>query len=370
MKKNDSTGDETCLSDEAQRLYDMYDLFISGDFNGQPVWYLLAEAEERYAVDDIQMEDGTCLWNLLRVFFYTFHHEHTGKRNLKKLSFIRNMSVVSLYHQVFHRYVPVVGDRVLRDVVCFMSRNTRVNEACILSGAYKYITVFSDMKRCYKKQFLKKGVQQCVLSCGYGRLPMAKAQACRELGIPCVEEQHGVITRYLVAYRRAGSAGNYDCVPGFFSAYDEFSAGLVKDGGLFAPENVSVKGHPRVKRQVLFTGQWIVVDETRVFLSMVADLLPSDVVLLFKPHPFDVSDYSDLMEKGVVVLERDEADVGVFLRSVDVHATVYSSCGLDALYWGVPVVFVDVCHLVKPGGCVVDTPQGFVERVLVLVGGV
>jgi len=63
---------------EAQHLYDMYDYRISGDVNGQSVWTLLLLIEGTYQVDTIKLQDGTRLWNVLRVFFYTFHHEQTG----------------------------------------------------------------------------------------------------------------------------------------------------------------------------------------------------------------------------------------------------------------------------------------------------
>jgi hypothetical protein len=134
------------------------------------------------------------------------------------------------------------------------------------------------------------------------------------------------------------------------------------DGGLFDHEKVIVKGYPVKDQYVLFTGQWILVEETRRFLKDTMNLLPSDIVLLFKPHPFDDSNYDDLDSSGVIVVDTEE-DVSVFLRSVDVHATVYSTSAVDALVLGKPSVFVDVLHLMKPTGCIVGMPKDFVKKI-------
>jgi len=247
-----------------------------------------------------------------------------------------------------------------------VSIQSGLDEQGILNGAYEYVTIFMDMKEKYHRRLLRSHVSEVELECGYGRLPMAHAQACRELGIKCVENQHGIITRYLVAYRRATPTRNYDCVPEYFHAYDKYSAQLVREGGLFKPENVIVKGYPVVDKIVLFTGQWILVEETRQFIKEVMDLLPSDIVLLFKPHPFDDSNYDDLDRLGVVIVD-EEDDIQVFLRSVDAHATVYSTSAVDALMLGKPTVFVDLLHLVKPTGCVVDNSNSFVKKVKELI---
>jgi len=271
-----------------------------------------------------------------------------------------------VYHQVLHKHCVVEGEDVLHDIIHYLSSVTGVDEQQLTMAVYSYITIFSDMKEYYREQLLRSHTTEVVLPCGYGRLPMAKAQACRELGIKCIEEQHGVITRYLIAYRKALSSKNHDGVPEYFYAFDEASARLVREGGLFDADKVIVKGHPVVDRYVLFTGQWTLVDETRAFLTGVAEILDDDIVLLFKPHPFDDNNYDDLERMGIILVDKDE-DVKIFLRGVDVHATVYSTCGIDASMMNIPSVFVDVCHLMQPVGMVVDSPDLFVKKIKELI---
>lgn len=351
-------------------VYNQYDLCVSGDINGKHAWDIIAEMEQKYPVDDIMLLDGTRLWNIIRIFLYTFHQEHTGKRNLNVLSFVVDMPLRVILHRLLHRRYPLQGEEVLMEIADDVVNITGVDREQFLSSLFDYIMVFADMKHHYHHQLIKaerkikygEDDQEVRLSCGYGRLPMAKAQACRELSIQCIEEQHGVIDELFPAYRRATPTDNHDCIPEHIEVFDERFAELIRTGHLFKPENVRVVGAVTFQRRVLFTGQWILAEETRTFLTQVAKLLDKNITVLFMPHSQDDNNYDDLWNLGIILLDKD-ADFFEELRRADVHATVFSGRGYFSLTHGTPTLFVDLLKLVKPSASVVQTPEEFVNTV-------
>jgi hypothetical protein len=75
------------------------------------------------------------------------------------------------------------------------------------------------------------------------------------------------------------------------------------------------------------------------------------------PHSLDTNKYSDLSE-NIMVVDKDK-DFFELLRSVDVHATVFSGRGYYSFTHGVPTVFVDILNLMD--GFPV-TPEDFIKE--------
>ena len=291
-----------------------------------------------------------------------------------------------MYQVTGRRIFTIEAEKTLKDILAFISTTASVDKERLTANLYDFITVFVHIKH-FLSTVLKKVQPKAVLiRCGYGRFPMALSQACRELHIPSIELQHGLITVYLPAYRRSTPTTNKDCVPEYLLAQGEIYADMVRNGNLFDTTKVFATGYPylemklqeksdnqRLKqsftkfpRNLLFTSQWIVAEETQRFMETVADLLAQrklDVGILFKPHPYDRNDYRKMEKRDRLILIDKYEDTFKLFAIADLHSTVYSTSGLEAMAFGVPNIFIDIYHIVRGPDTpyIVSTPDQFVN---------
>jgi len=343
-----SASEDDCVECKVHRLYDEYDLRVSGDLgNGVRAWDIIANVEEMFPVDDIRLKDGTRLWNLLRIFLYTFNYELKGDRRFKMLSFLR---LIPYHPRIEHSDVI---DAIVEYVCC----RTGHDKDIVSIALYDYIKVFALLKKLYRFKYRNQRHAVHLSGSGYGRQPMAQAQACRELGIRCIERQHGVIDRFFPAYMSARKTSNHDCLPSYLVVFDEYSQRLVESDGLF--ENVLLDKQPRRKKNILFTGQWNLASATEVFIRELGRLLPEEYVLEFMPHKQDVHDYSSLVCENIELVDKD-SDFFLCLSMADVHATVFSGRGMYSLVNEIPTIFVDLLGFC--GGNFPVTAEDFVKE--------
>ena len=280
------------------------------------------------------------------------------------------------------------SEEVLQDIIEYISTTASVDKGKLTNDIYDFITVFVHIK-CFLHNILNKIKPKAVIiRCGYGRFPMALSQACRELGIPPIELQHGLITAYLPAYRRATPTTNKDCIPEYLLAHGEIYAEMVRNGNLFDKDKVISTGYPYLQRtligrknppalkqsfspfphNILFTSQWIVATEIKDFIIKVADQLEHthiNIGILFKPHPYDKNDYTDLRKNKHIILIDKYEDTFKLFSLADIHSTVYSTSGLEAMAFGTPNIFVDISNMIQGTATpyIVATPTQFVESV-------
>lgn len=294
---------------------------------------------------------------------------------------------------LFHRFTgrmnyTIESEEILKEIIQYISTASSVDKISLTKDIFDFISVFVNIKD-FLSDILKKIKPRAVLiRCGYGRFPMALSQACRELNIPPIELQHGLITAYLPAYRRATPTTNKDCLPDYLLAQGEIFAEMVQNGNLFDKDKVISTGFPYLQQalnerkitsdrrqswspfphNILFTSQWIVAAEIQDFVIKVASLLEQyhmEVGILFKPHPFDRNDYSGLKKyKHIILLDKYE-DIYKFFMSVDIHATVYSTSGLEAMAFFTPNIFVDIFNMVQGVATpyIVASPTQFIDSV-------
>jgi hypothetical protein len=280
----------------------------------------------------------------------------------------------------------IESEEVLQDIITYISTTASVDKDKLTNDIYDFITVFVHIKH-FLHNILKKIKPKAVLiRCGYGRFPMALSQACRELGIPPIELQHGLITAYLPAYRRATPTTNKDCIPEYLLAHGEIYANIVRNGNLFDKDKVISTGYPYLQRtlmqrkitpslkqsfspfphNILFTSQWIVAAEIKDFVIKVADQLERanmNVGILFKPHPYDKNDYANLRKNKHIILIDKYEDTFKLFSLVDIHSTVYSTSGLEAMAFGTPNIFVDIYNMAPNTTTpyIVASPTRFLE---------
>jgi hypothetical protein len=301
------------------------------------------------------------------------------------------LSTKTFWNLLFRRLtgrknITLESEDVLQDIIEYISATASVDKDKLTNDIYDFITVFIHIKH-FLYNILKKIKPKAVLiRCGYGRFPMALSQACRELGIPPIELQHGLITAYLPAYRRATPTQNKDCIPEYLLAQGNICADLVRNGNLFDKDKVISTGYPYLQQtlqqrkttpalktsfspfpqNILFTSQWIVAKEIQEFIIKVAEMLEQadmDVGILFKPHPYDKKDYSSLKNNKHIILMEKYEDTFKLFTIADIHSTVFSTSGLEAMAFGTPNIFVDISNLIKNTNIpyIVASPTQFVQ---------
>ena len=119
---------------------------------------------------------------------------------------------------------------------------------------------------------------------------------------------------------------------------------------------------------ILFTSQWIVATEIKDFVIKVADQLEQthmNIGILFKPHPYDKNDYTDLRKNKHIILIDKYEDTFKLFSLADIHSTVYSTSGLEAMAFGTPNIFVDIYNMTHNTTTpyIVASPTRFVESV-------
>jgi hypothetical protein len=280
------------------------------------------------------------------------------------------------------------SEEILQDIIGFISTTASVDKTKLTNDICDFITVFASIKH-FLYSILKRMKPKAVLiRCGYGRFPMALSQACRELKIPSIELQHGLITSFLPAYRRTTPTTNKDCIPEYLLAQGEIYTELVRHGNLFEEDKVISAGFPYLQRtlnerkkpsgqkqslspfpqNILITSQWILASEIQDFVIKVAAQLKRDkmdIGILFKPHPYDKNDYSDMRNYDHIVLIDKYEDTYKLFLSADIHSTVYSTSGLEAIAFGIPNIFVDIFNMVQGTATpyIVVSPTQFTESV-------
>jgi hypothetical protein len=471
MKKN--TPEQ--LAEYIMAFYNEYDLRVSGKINNQTAYQLIETIEQKYKTDTIRLSDGTRLWNLLRIFLYSYFQkqQQSTQKKLSKRSIgpvlsvfkesflplklpshikvcgfssgesrkLYNNTYYDIYldplyeilgdtfavfewpettgqrrkydHPVFSKnhvlmHIPLwkktfwelfantltgkknftlESEDIFKQIIVYISTTASIDKDQMTKDINDFITVFVAIKH-YLCTILRKIKPHAVLiRCGYGRFPMALSQACREQRIPAIELQHGLITTYLPAYRRTTPTTNKDCTPEYLLTHGDIYTRIVRNGNLFDKEKVFSIGYPylekkldekkdnrtfkklysRYAQNVLFTSQWNIALETQQFILSVADLLEQqdlDIGILFKPHPYDRIDYSAIQKSNRIILIDKYEDTFTLFPFADIHATVYSTSGLEAMAFSVPNIFVDIHKLTNFNSTyIVSSPDQFVASI-------
>ena len=463
------------FSTEILDFYAAYDFYIAGKINESTAFEMIEKMEHQFPVDDIRLSDGTRIWNLLRIFFYSnFQSQREiaemkfNKGFLKKSAYflkeslrpiripdkkitiygfsgtesrrLRNRSFYDIYmdpiydvigdnfcvfewptDQGYRRkydadiysknYVPIhipiktlwqlalyklgktnlpiENEKILFDVIKKFAEVASLEHNKLKKDVYDFIAVFFYVKMFLYKLLRKLNPKAVLLRCGYNRLHMALSQVCKELHIPSIELQHGLITKYHPGYVKTMESKNIDCMPDYLVTYGKTFSEIVKNGNLFDTKKVvdigflyldEVVSSPVIlddamkkfltdfDRSILITSQWILAKEIKEFVVELAEEIRKkmlNVGIIFKPHPNDHSKYSDINHKNIFVANK-YSDTYEILKAVDLHSTVYSTTGLETLVFGKPNIFIDMKGIYKNSEnrkpCIVLTPQQFIEK--------
>jgi hypothetical protein len=197
------------------------------------------------------------------------------------------------------------------------------------------------------KQVLRKARPSAIfVICSYSQhIPMQIA--ARELGIPLIELQHGIIHAGHPGYA-FGRELNMPHVPDHIVVFGQRFAQILEQSSDHWRGRWTIAGHPWLRRirarylaeriprprVTIFSQNTAVVQaRLRAFALQLRKILPSDVELVIKPHPGEVDAlqvYGELTASGISVLDR-MADSYTLLAQTTVCICEFSTLALEAL---------------------------------------
>ena len=226
-----------------------------------------------------------------------------------------------------------------------------------------YLKRFLSYRVAWRLLFRAMRIKRLIVNCYYGLGHQAAVAAAHDLGVWVDEVQHGLITPSHLSYNAGAPLDRY-ALPDRLLAFGENALSANYLGG---PDSIVLVGSwyltsmgalgsledsdswaasLRVKysRIVAVSGQWSVQDELINFLRTAASL-DAGIAYLYIPRSWDGLDASQF--EGNLFLAPEGSDVYRCMVECDVHATVYSTCALEALALGKPNVLIDLGGLAE-----------------------
>ena len=192
----------------------------------------------------------------------------------------------------------------------------------------------------------------------YTASSMGFIKAFKKRGIPVVELQHGIINEAHNAYNVPKNYGD-KLFPDYLLTYGEKELDVFsKENYFIKPENVFPTGyyfldvfvHSSLKsgqiKNLRNTFRKIVVLSLqdpfeKMFFDFLSEVVNFDDTIFFLAVPRDPSKpYSKLKDCKNFAIAR-ELNIYESLKIADFHATINSTCAIEALYFGVPNILYD-----------------------------
>lgn len=198
------------------------------------------------------------------------------------------------------------------------------------------------------------------LTCYYDIDRMSMIHAAKELAIPVVEFQHGMITPEHYAYNMFNYSAT-ESFPDYLFSYGTYTQTAISEN-IFKKQNIKVVGNLHlefikgnsVENRHLFLKKYktsvdgkLVITVASAYtvdkdlISFCSDLarLNKNLCIIYKPRPF--FPYQDQYASENFFIEKD-MDTYICMQNSTALITVYSTCALEALALGIPVLCVDI----------------------------
>jgi len=273
-----------------------------------------------------------------------------------------------LLYRLFKRKPSINNSDVLKNIMEEISSNYAVDKEKLQKHIIESIVIFSNMKNLLRKLLEKKRPKVVFIRCGYGRFPMALSQACKELDIPSVEVQHGFLNKYIPGYVKAVKSDNGDCIPSHMLTHGEIYSEIIKKGNIFDPAKVFTVGFPylekvknaqpqitedmkfflsKYQKTILVTSDYLLhissaVENFTIQLSKLLKQHTTPIGILFKPHPADKNEYSNLKKIDNIYVTDKYINTYELFKISDIHSTVFSTSAIEALAFSVPNIIIDI----------------------------
>lgn len=238
---------------------------------------------------------------------------------------------------------------------------------------------FLAMAAYFKKVLIKAAPTACFSVSYYNSYHMAFIYACRQLNIPVIDLQHGVINEFHVAYGRWVNVPKcgYNILPNYFACWDQASADYINewsDADGYSPHQGIVFGNKFLEKMTLEhenetagflsffnkiqkekepTKNIILTMQNKYLLmDILKDILnsaPKSVFWWIRLHPMTTMEekqsillgLSEISGLSYETTESSAHHLYSILPNMDVHLTLNSSVVIEALEFGVPSVICE-----------------------------
>ena len=223
----------------------------------------------------------------------------------------------------------------------------------------RHFAEYHVMKRMAKR----KKIKAAFVVCHYTNMGYIKA--LRDLNIPVIEIQHGIISRSHCAYNLY-SDSDTSFYPDYLLTYGEREKNISKDGNRFIQEQniipvghayleylaAEYKGDERLKSIVAeYSNSVAIVSQNHPVEEKLIDFVRkcadenSETLFVFIPRTFDKPESYYKFPTNIILYP----DLNVYetVWHVDIHSTVFSTLALEAPAMGKPNVLINIDNLSK-----------------------
>jgi len=261
------------------------------------------------------------------------------------------------YLPFFRKKVYIENETILKDINKQYKLNVNYNE--IVTNFFQYTLLLKYIFRLYKP----KGV---FITQYYSLLHQAAIYSCNVLGIKTIELQHGVINNQHIAYNVYYKTNKllfpkylfvfgkqvksvFDERNYFIDKHNVMPIGYmyidyIKNNYLPSMNVTKIFDNLRMKYKYLIavSSQITIEKELIIFLKRLA-ALNKDILYIYVPRDIN-SDYSEYnFTKNIMIMKN--LNIYQIIIESNFHATVYSTCALEAPALGIPNILININNL-------------------------
>lgn len=241
------------------------------------------------------------------------------------------------------------GEDVLREIIL---------ELQIEFDYITYIAMVVYGIEFYLKWFRRVKPQLLIAECYYD-MKMPAIYAAKKLGIATIEVQHGIINKEVFPYNSAKDFTD-NPYPDWLLSYGEIVKEEVKNGKIFKESKVIPVGNYYLTLIEERT------ENTKVFRDKYKNLLNKKIMVVVSQEPIDRK-LIDISKKLASILEdfafiyvtrkieeyhedeqnidfyiENELDICQLMQNAHITMSVYSTCVMESLFLGTPVLLMDI----------------------------
>ena len=268
----------------------------------------------------------------------------------KKYTYTKNIVSYNLIKLISYFYFFNIN--TLKEIDLKSLRNLS-NIADTIANDYNQLKLFLARKKIFKFLFRLYKPKVIFLTCYYGYLPLIKA--AKELEIPVIEIQHGIIGSKHSAYNHKIISNDF--YPDYLLTFGDLEKKNPSKSFIFNKNQVYPVGNYYIKyinskeknnllksltnnynHTVAVTLQHTVEKETVSFIFKAANLDPNIIYFLL-PRPAK-DDFGITLPDNVKVINK--INFYEMMNCVDFHSTVYSTCAIEAPSLGVQNILINI----------------------------
>ncbi len=304
---------------------------------------------------------------------------------------IKNIISLDIFYIFCNKYflrkkVCINNEAILEEINKKYGLNINYHRIIVQFIFYNYL--FKLFYKIYKPKAI-------FINCYYSLIHQAAIYAAKNMGIKTIELQHGIISDNHHAYNVFTDLDK-SFFPDYLLTFGDYVKNIFDERNYFIKrENVlsigsmyidyinneyksskeSIRVFNNIRRKykkiIAISSQWTIENKLIRFLKKSA-LLSKDILYIFVPRDIN-KNYSNVnFPENIIMLKN--LDVYQIIKETNFHATVNSTCALEAPAIGVPNILININNLAKISYSnlltnrditrFVDTEEEFVDTIL------